>query len=39
MGFRTENKRRLSLNLETFSSYKVMEDFNDAQKFDNNEKI
>ena len=33
-----ENKRRLSLNLETFSSYKVMEEYNDAQEFDDNEK-
>jgi len=28
----TENKRRASLNLETFSSYKAMEDFNDAKE-------
>tara|TARA_X000000368_G_scaffold406849_1_gene385620 strand:+ start:580 stop:2697 length:2118 start_codon:yes stop_codon:yes gene_type:complete len=27
-----ENKRRASLNLETFSSYKAMEDFNDAKE-------
>ena len=26
-----ENKRRLSLNLETFSSYKGMEEYNDAK--------
>ena len=28
----TENKRRASLNLEIFSSYKAMEDFNDAKE-------
>jgi len=27
-----ENKRRASLNLETFSSFKAMEDFNDAKE-------
>ena len=27
-----ENKRRASLNLETFSSYKAMEDFNDDKE-------
>jgi len=27
-----ENKRRASLNLETFSSYKAMEDFNDTKE-------
>ena len=33
-----ENKRRASLNLETFSSYKVMEDFNDAKEAEENDK-
>jgi carboxyl-terminal processing protease len=27
-----ENKRRASLNLEIFNSYKAMEDYNDAKK-------
>ena len=31
-----ENKRRASLNLETFSSYKAMEDFNDAKETEDN---
>ena len=37
-----ENKRRASLNLETFSSFKAMEDFNDAKETeedDENDKI
>jgi carboxyl-terminal processing protease len=33
-----ENKRRASLNLETFSSYKAMEDFNDAKETEDGEK-
>jgi carboxyl-terminal processing protease len=33
-----ENKRRASLNLEIFDSYKAMEDFNDAKETENNEK-
>ncbi|MEL0244043.1 MAG: carboxy terminal-processing peptidase, partial [Gammaproteobacteria bacterium] len=33
-----ENKRRASLNLETFSSYKAMEDFNDAKETIKNNK-
>ena len=33
-----ENKRRVSLNLESFSSYKAMEDFNDAKETENDEK-
>ena len=33
-----ENKRRASLNLESFSSYKAMEDFNDAKETENDEK-
>jgi hypothetical protein len=28
----TENKRRASLNLETFGSFKAMEDFNDVKE-------
>jgi len=34
----TENKRRASLNLETFSSYKAMQDFNDAKETEGSEK-
>ncbi len=33
-----ENKRRASLNLEIFDSYKAMEDFNDAKENKHNEK-
>ena len=33
-----ENKRRASLNLEIFSSYKAMEDFNDAKETQDDEK-
>jgi len=33
-----ENKRRASLNLEIFSSYKAMEDFNDAKETQDGEK-
>ena len=33
-----ENKRRASLNLETFSSFKAMEDFNDAKETEDNER-
>ena len=33
-----ENKRRASLNLEIFTSYKAMEDFNDAQETEDEEK-
>ena len=33
-----ENKRRASLNLETFSSFKAMEDFNDAKEAEDGEK-
>ena len=33
-----ENKRRASLDLETFSSYKAMEDFNDAKEIEEDEK-
>jgi carboxyl-terminal processing protease len=33
-----ENKRRASLNIETFSSYKDMEDYNDAKEFEDSEK-
>ncbi len=33
-----ENKRRASLNLETFSSFKAMEDFNDAKEAEDNER-
>ncbi len=33
-----ENKRRASLNMEVFSSFKAMEDFNDAKEADNNKK-
>ena len=33
-----ENKRRASLNLESFSSYKAMEDFNDAKEAENDER-
>ena len=33
-----ENKRRASLNLETFSSFKAMEDFNDAKQAEDGEK-
>ncbi len=31
-----ENKRRASLNLKTFNSYKAMEDFNDAKEAEEN---
>ena len=34
----TENKRRASLNLEIFDSYKAMEDFNDAKEAQDDEK-
>ena len=34
----TENKRRASLDLETFSSYKAMEDYNDAKETEDSEK-
>ena len=33
-----ENKRRASLNLETFSSYEDMEDYNDAKEAEDSEK-
>ena len=33
-----ENKRRASLNLEIFGSYKAMEDFNDAKETEDDEK-
>ena len=33
-----ENKRRASLNIETFSSYKDMKDYNDAKEFEDSEK-
>ena len=33
-----ENKRRASLNLEIFSSYEAMEDYNDAKETEDNEK-
>jgi carboxyl-terminal processing protease len=33
-----ENKRRASLNLETFSSFKAMEDFNDAKETEEDDK-
>jgi len=33
-----ENKRRSSLNLEIFSSYKAMEDYNDAKETEDEEK-
>jgi carboxyl-terminal processing protease len=33
-----ENKRRASLNLETFSSFKAMEDFNDVKETEDSEK-
>ena len=33
-----ENKRRASLNLEIFGSYKAMEDFNDAKETEDGEK-
>ena len=33
-----ENKRRASLNLETFSSFKAMEDFNDAKETEDNKR-
>ena len=33
-----ENKRRASLNLETFISYKAMEDFNDSKEAEENKK-
>ena len=33
-----ENKRRVSLNLETFDSFKAMEDYNDAKETENSEK-
>ena len=33
-----ENKRRALLNLETFSSFKAMEDFNDAKQVEEDEK-
>jgi hypothetical protein len=31
-----ENKRRTSLNLETFNSYKAMQDYNDAKDTEDN---
>jgi carboxyl-terminal processing protease len=34
----TENKRRASLNLEIFDSYKAMEDYNDAKENEDDEK-
>ena len=34
----TENKRRASLNLDIFTSYKAMEDFNDAKENENSKK-
>jgi len=33
-----ENKRRASLNLEIFNSYKAMEDYNDAKETENDKK-
>jgi carboxyl-terminal processing protease len=33
-----ENKRRSSLNLETFNSYKAMQDYNDAKETEKNKK-
>ena len=33
-----ENKRRASLNLETFSSFEDMEDYNDAKEAEDSEK-
>jgi hypothetical protein len=33
-----ENKRRASLNLETFNSYKAMQDYNDAKETEDNER-
>ena len=33
-----ENKRRASLNIETFSSFKAMEDFNDAKETEEDDK-
>jgi carboxyl-terminal processing protease len=33
-----ENKRRASLNLEVFSSYKALKDFNDAKETENDKK-
>jgi carboxyl-terminal processing protease len=33
-----ENKRRASLNLEVFSSYKALKDFNDAKEIENDKK-
>ena len=34
----TENKRRASLNLETFNSYKAMQDYNDAKETEDDER-
>ena len=34
-----ENKRRTALNLETFSSYKAMKDFNDAKETEEDGKV
>ena len=33
-----ENKRRASLNLETFNSYKALQDYNDAKETEDNER-
>ena len=33
-----ENKRRASLNLETFNSYEAMEDFNDSKEREDDER-
>ena len=33
-----ENKRRASLNLETFNSYKAMQDYNDAKETEDDER-
>ena len=33
-----ENKRRASLNLETFISYKAMQDYNDAKETEDDER-
>ena len=33
-----ENKRRISLNLDTFNSYKAMEDYNDAKEAEDDER-
>jgi hypothetical protein len=33
-----ENKRRASLNLETFNSYKAMQNYNDAKETEDNER-